>query len=470
MQKIDATSPEAKVRSTDLMTEGIQEFEALRKGERSMLSEHTVLRRLPSINPKQTIFLDGIRHAIEFATLSYSRLLDDLQTLSRFLVLRETDSATSVDEVYVSAHLHAWAFIDSVDRFHMLLRQSGAKLGKDLTIDEFKGIAECVRKMRNIADHTHQRIDHLAATESPALGSLTWYAHLDPSSETRVICTTRPGTSMNFGDKKASRVTMRAHETTGMISLVDLFVGDVRICISDVADKMKKQVHKIEESVARTLEKMKLQNQYSQSDWLMGFVTNTTDPQKKDWVISRVHFHALTRNAVVHFLGFNRLFGISTVTKMLNGQAISASSFGQMFFEDNPEGGKRACISTDQTFLVFKGLSENEANRYAWKELAQMIMNDSAYTNAEQVAIISDYEAHNHKEYNGGRIPIYDGFRLPNNISLIHAEDATTRQIVEDIISECRQNAFDIIRQLENCSAIHIGDKIWMLDDIPTAK
>lgn len=453
-----------------MMTEGIQEFEALRKGERSMLSEHSVLRRLPSINPKQTIFLDGIRHAIEFATLSYSRLLSDLQLLSRFLVLRETDAAMSVDETYVSAHLHAWAFIDSVDRFHMLLRQTESKLGKDITMKEFCDIAEQIRTMRNVIAHTHQRIDHLVATESPALGSLTWYAHLDASSETRVICTTRPGTRMDFGAKKASLVTMRAHETTGIISLVDLFVGDVRICISDVVDRMKEQVKQIEEFVARSLAKMDLQNQYSHSDWLMGFVAATSDPQRKEWVMSRVHFHALTRNAVAYFLGFNRLFGIDTATKMLNGQAISVSSFGLMFFEDDPEGAKNACVSADQRFLVFKGLSENDANRYAWKTLAQMIVNDAAYSDAEHVAIIADYETPNHRSYNEGKIPLYGDFLLPKNISLIHAEDATTSQIVECIVSECRKNVCDVFYQLETGGAIWIGEKRWTLDDIPNAK
>ena len=44
-----------------------------------MLNKDSILRQVPvAINPKQALFIDGIRHAVEIIDLAYGRLRDTL--------------------------------------------------------------------------------------------------------------------------------------------------------------------------------------------------------------------------------------------------------------------------------------------------------------------------------------------------------------------------------------------------------
>jgi hypothetical protein len=156
-----------------------------------MISNSSILRRLPvALDPKQALFIDGIRHAVEIAYFAYIRLgqtLTDLATQdykSEVLATKTT-----------SAFLDAWAIIDAIDRFCSLWKKlpnaTPAKLPQgSKSIDD---VYKPIRDLRNVADHLAQRADFIIAKKSSALGALTWFSGLKQEPLAGWVCAIVPG-------------------------------------------------------------------------------------------------------------------------------------------------------------------------------------------------------------------------------------------------------------------------------------
>lgn len=176
--------------------EELEDYETLLKvrgSERLLLGRHSVLRRIPvNIDPKQAIFLDGIRHAVEIMDVAYSRLRDTLTNLA-------LTPPTSDELPDISSHifLDAWAFVDAVDRFRMLYMQMpGMKRGaKKDGIPTLQEATQEFRNLRNVADHLAQRADLVVSRNGAALGELSWLTGVQLQPEVIAWhCTLRPGT------------------------------------------------------------------------------------------------------------------------------------------------------------------------------------------------------------------------------------------------------------------------------------
>ncbi len=140
-----------------------------------MLSDDSILRRIPAaLEPKQALFVDGIRHAVEIMELAYGRLKETLTNIA-------LDPPTSADLRKVGPHafLDAWAMVDAVDRFRMLYQQMpGIKFGPPVPgIEPLKTVTQPFRDLRNVADHLSQRADFVVARGGAALGTLTWLTY-----------------------------------------------------------------------------------------------------------------------------------------------------------------------------------------------------------------------------------------------------------------------------------------------------
>ena len=158
-----------------------------------LFGRNSVLRQIPAnVAPKQALFLDGIRHAVEIMDVAFDRLRDALTHLA-------LHPPTSDELPRLSAHvfLDAWSFVDAVDRFRTLyaqmpgMRFGAAKIG----IPSLREVTQNFRNLRNVADHLAQRADLVVSRNGAALGELNWLtgAQLQPE----VIawhCTLRPGT------------------------------------------------------------------------------------------------------------------------------------------------------------------------------------------------------------------------------------------------------------------------------------
>lgn len=163
-----------------------------RGSEHLLLGRDSVLRQIPvNVDPKQALFLDGIRHAVEIMDVAYGRLRDALTHLAL-----HPPASNELPDLSAHAFLDAWSFVDAVDRFRMMYTQMpGMKLRTARTGISPLRVMQEFRNLRNVADHLAQRADFVLSRNGTALGELTWLtgAQLQPE----VIawhCTLRPGT------------------------------------------------------------------------------------------------------------------------------------------------------------------------------------------------------------------------------------------------------------------------------------
>mgnify|MGYP001610009306 CR=1 FL=1 len=165
----------------------------IRGSEHLLLGRDSVLRRVPvNVPPKQTLFLDGIRQAVEIMDVTYGRLRDVLTHLAL-----NPPAQNEIPDVFAHVFIDAWGFVGAVDRFRMMYTQMpGIKFGnaKD-GIPPLREVTQVFRSLRNVADHLAQKADHVISRNGAAWGELSWLtgAQLQPE----VIawhCTLRPGT------------------------------------------------------------------------------------------------------------------------------------------------------------------------------------------------------------------------------------------------------------------------------------
>jgi len=157
-----------------------------------MLSDDSILRRIPvAVAPKQALFVDGIRHAVEIMALAYSRLRETLTAIAL-----DPPTSDSLPKIAPYAFLDAWAMIDAIDRFRMLyLQMPGINFGPPTPgIEPLKTVTQPFRDLRNVADHLSQRADFVVARGSAALGTLTWLTGFKLNPAALWFCTLRPGT------------------------------------------------------------------------------------------------------------------------------------------------------------------------------------------------------------------------------------------------------------------------------------
>jgi hypothetical protein len=160
-----------------------------------MISENSILRRLPpGIEPKQMVFLDGIRHSAEIAGIAYSRL----EAILTWLVSNSKDRAHPNSQAYIAAFMDAWALVDSVDRFRMLWKMlPGFPFSEsgESSQTHFEEITQPIRNLRNVTDHLAQRADYVASAGNPVLGLLTWVTYPEGAPNHGYTCVLAPGTT-----------------------------------------------------------------------------------------------------------------------------------------------------------------------------------------------------------------------------------------------------------------------------------
>lgn len=165
----------------------------IRGTENLLLGRDSVLRRIPvNVLPKQALFLDGIRQAVEIMDVTYGRLRDALTHLAL-----NPPTQSEIPNVFAHAFIDAWGFVDAVDRFRMMYTQMpGMKFGNAKNgIPPLSEITLEFRKLRNITDHLAPMADHVISRNGAAWGELTWLtgAQLQPEL-IAWHCTLRPGT------------------------------------------------------------------------------------------------------------------------------------------------------------------------------------------------------------------------------------------------------------------------------------
>jgi hypothetical protein len=226
-----------------------------------MLSKDSILRRIPAaIEPKQALFIDGIRHAVEIIDLAYLRLSGTLTQIAL-----EPPTSTDLSKVVPAAFLDAWAIVDAVDRFRMLYQQMpGITFSPpEAGVQTLKEVTQPFRDLRNVADHLAQRAEFVVAKGGAALGVLSWVTgfHIDPPM--LWLCTLRPGTLRTTPEFRQEPIVTTVDWPTDRIYLI---AGGYEGNLSAIRPHIERRVRHFEVQLQNAFEKLRVIDDPAASD------------------------------------------------------------------------------------------------------------------------------------------------------------------------------------------------------------
>jgi hypothetical protein len=216
-----------------------------------MLSNDSILRRIPAaVAPKQALFIDGIRHAVEIMDLAYSRLRETLTAIAL-----EPPTSESLPKIAPYAFLDAWAMVDAIDRFRLLyLYMHGINFGPPTPgIEPLKTVTQPFRKLRNVADHPSQSADFVVARGSAALGTLTWLTGFKLDPATLWFCTLCPGTIRSKPEFRKAPILSTIDWPTDRICLSS---GGFEGNLSAIRPHIERRVRHFEEQLKSAFDKL----------------------------------------------------------------------------------------------------------------------------------------------------------------------------------------------------------------------
>jgi len=136
-----------------------------------ILTANSKLRRLPSLaDPRQALYLDGIRYAVEMFDVAYERLANELLRCSK---------QKSVETSFPSIFLDAWSAVDSLHRLREIVGQTPHFKKTFPSLVVFMKSTAQVEDMRHFAQHLRRELDALASTKRPVHGVLVWIEVVD---------------------------------------------------------------------------------------------------------------------------------------------------------------------------------------------------------------------------------------------------------------------------------------------------
>lgn len=152
------------------------------------------------------------------------------------------------------------------------------------------------------------------------------------------------------------------------------------------------------------------------------------------------------------FSYFNVVLAIDTNTDTINKVSVCAissvypdASKGHSTFKIDPQKGMSVGRISGNVLLesifVFKSREENNENA-AWHLLFELIRQYSQFEVKTRIAVVVDSDFSNLEKYNFKQLKYFDGFLLPNGISLIYASaDTKNNCLLNYSISFCDRNA-----------------------------
>ncbi len=248
-----------------------------------MLSENSILLRLPpGIDPKQMVFLDGIRHAAKIAGLAYFRL----ESVLTWLVLNPKESAHQSKQAYTAVFMDAWAQVDSVDRFRMLWKMLpgfpfSSQEGKSKQ-EHFEKITQPIRDLRNITDHLAQRADYVAASGNPVLGLLTWVTYPDGAANHGYTCLLAPGTRMRSNWTLVNPAEGGYFSVPSRTGAIHLAARDHRANLSAVIPEISSRIQELERLIEGSLKQLGLEGKQAGGDHFAAIAFNAGSQAERE--------------------------------------------------------------------------------------------------------------------------------------------------------------------------------------------
>ncbi|MDT5060531.1 MAG: hypothetical protein QOH63_990 [Acidobacteriota bacterium] len=161
-----------------------------------IVQANSPFRHLPvNLDRRQTLFLDGIRYAVEMIDLAYARLRQTLHQLSYLDLTNEhIKSDDSVMALRATAFLDAWSIVDSINRFRVLIEQLPKLKKRDFNIDSFMRDTINILKLRNGVQHLPGEIQKLIQNNLTVWGTLSWFTVIDAQEQIGRSCVLGAGT------------------------------------------------------------------------------------------------------------------------------------------------------------------------------------------------------------------------------------------------------------------------------------
>jgi len=154
---------------------------------------------------------------------------------------------------------------------------------------------------------------------------------------------------------------------------------------------------------------------------------------------------------------FDAIWAVDTNTKRLNKDDVSVSSILECYPRMTaPTEVEIACRKNGT--IVFRNCPNGEAEKHAWYGLVTRITENPGYREDMRIALVTDHDLQKHCQYNAREIPIYQGFFLPANFTLVYATSDANENILNSLIRQCDRDAGKKLHELETEGRIAFAD------------
>ena len=197
-----------------------------------------------NLDPRQALFLDGIRFAAQMVDLAHGRLCDTLFGLAT----SDRSDGADIGPGSVAALLDAWAIVDAINRLRDLQHQMPG-LKKRAGYKVFMQYTEPFAELRNILQHLNNEIPQMASDGYPVWGVLRWFVLLDPESFTGRSCVLVAG---RFTEGQYQVVNPASKEIRSRVDHVTLTCKQTEASLSDGMRTVESMVKAVEPSLEKS--------------------------------------------------------------------------------------------------------------------------------------------------------------------------------------------------------------------------
>ncbi|GAI91560.1 unnamed protein product, partial [marine sediment metagenome] len=201
------------------------------------------------LDPRQMLFLDGLRYSVEMAHLAHTRLRETLYGLT---VHRETLEPETLS--FSAAFLDAWSIVDSINRLRCLLHQAPGIKQRSPGLRIFRQKTEVVEDLRNTIQHLDQNVPTLLAEKLPVLGVLSWFVTTDPGHLSGFSCALTAGTLRPL--KQLPLVNPCGRLIAPPIDLIELTAGGHSACLSDIMKHVQDLTRQAEQQLEKQFDRL----------------------------------------------------------------------------------------------------------------------------------------------------------------------------------------------------------------------
>ena len=226
-----------------------------------IINNDSPLRRLPPLDPKTTLILDGIRYSIEMADAAYSKLHKTI--FDKMCSKAEEISNTTKEQIKsktkhvdnVSVFLDAWSVVDSVHRLRGLFK-CAPFIVQDSGCQQFYQDTNDIQLLRNIVQHLPGKINEITSQYFPILGVLSWFYVSDLENKIGLNCSLLAGTLFNNMRIDFVNPSNSKRNLIYPLDLITLNAYKYSVCLTDIMMYVEKMTRIIENQMKEQFENL----------------------------------------------------------------------------------------------------------------------------------------------------------------------------------------------------------------------